>query len=108
MSRTATIRHLFTVELLIATVAFILVKIHAFAARCTEPARCTNDDTGNPCGVFGQGWLELHGKPLEAMQVDMAQIERKNNILDVQWRNYQVLLYDEYDLGCHTPPQPSR
>ncbi|CAM9544046.1 unnamed protein product [Ascophyllum nodosum] len=41
-----------------------------------------------------EGWLELHGKPLEAMQVDMAQIERKNNILDVQWRNYQNL--DEY------------
>ncbi|CBJ27024.1 conserved unknown protein [Ectocarpus siliculosus] len=38
-----------------------------------------------------EGWLEQHGKPLEAMQVDMAEIERKNNKLDVQWRNYQNL-----------------
>lgn len=37
-----------------------------------------------------KGWLEKHGHPLEAMQVDMAEIERKNNKLDVQWRNYQV------------------
>lgn len=37
-----------------------------------------------------QGWLEQHGRPLEAMQVDMAEIERKNNKLDVQWRNYQA------------------
>lgn len=44
-----------------------------------------------PCDLFfGKGWLEQHGKPLEAMQVDMAEIERKNNKLDVQWRNYQV------------------
>eukprot|EP00903_Cladosiphon_okamuranus_P005971 g5895.t1 len=38
-----------------------------------------------------EGWLEQHGRPLEAMQVDMAEIERKNNKLDVQWRNYQDL-----------------
>ncbi|CAM9775071.1 unnamed protein product, partial [Laminaria digitata] len=38
-----------------------------------------------------EGWLEEHGRPLEAMSVDMAQIERKNNKLDVQWRNYQNL-----------------
>ena len=40
--------------------------------------------------VMEKGWLEEHGRPLEAMSVDMAQIERKNNKLDVQWRNYQV------------------
>ena len=41
-------------------------------------------------GCAGKGWLEEHGRPLEAMSVDMAQIEKKNNKLDVQWRNYQV------------------
>ncbi|CAM9210366.1 unnamed protein product [Discosporangium mesarthrocarpum] len=35
-------------------------------------------------------WLEQHGQPLEAMQLDMAAIESKNNALDVQWRSYQV------------------
>ncbi|CAM9894186.1 unnamed protein product, partial [Sphacelaria rigidula] len=38
-----------------------------------------------------EGWLEEHGRPLESMQVDMSAIERKNNKLDVQWRNYQNL-----------------
>eukprot|EP00611_Tribonema_gayanum_P024696 TRINITY_DN54_c3_g4_i1.p1 TRINITY_DN54_c3_g4~~TRINITY_DN54_c3_g4_i1.p1 ORF type:complete len:987 (-),score=317.17 TRINITY_DN54_c3_g4_i1:114-2939(-) len=48
------------------------------------------DDIDDQLAVM-EGWLEAHGRPLQVMQRDMAPIERQNNALDVQWRNYRAL-----------------